>query len=714
MTYTKNRAETFDLLRRRAEQLLEERSKGDSSLDSNDISELIHELEVHQAELEIQNEDLKRSQQELTSLHKEYEKLYEFAPCGYLTLNAKGIITRANLTAVSLLGVERAFLFSSTFSSFILPGWQDSYVSIRQKAGETGQRRTVELPLKTAGDSPTWVRANIHAERDETSEVVQWRIVLDDITERKFVEDELRQSRNLLVEAEKMADVGAWSWDIKNDVWSFSENWLTIHGCSEPPRTADDLLPIAHPDDLPRVREAFRMTLADKTRYDIEHRIIRQDNEAIRHVQGFGEVVTNEAGEAVRMFGASMDVTRRKQERQALEEAKEAAEKANRAKTDFLAKMSHDFRTPMNSILGMLRLAQTGDMPERQRKRLHVAKDSAESLLYLLNDLLDLSKIESGQFTLHEKEFRFRRVLKNVLHEIEPSAREKGLTTSLHVDKQIPAILIGDPYRLKQIVLNLLSNAVKFTDEGWVSLDVQQRRLDPCHEDPRLDTCTILLEVKDTGRGIGPEFMQRIFESYEQGSLDAEEANHGTGLGLAICRKLSVQMGGSVWAESEAGQGSTFYVELSFKTDGLSEEGVDEEGNPPDVQSWKDLPPLRILLVEDQKMNQHFTVDLLSSHGHQVEVAEDGKQALDMLKRKSFDLVLMDIGMPGMDGIEATRHIRMADPVLMYPDIPIIGLSAHVPDEEEQKSLRETGFNDFISKPLDFEKLFAALKDAMP
>ncbi len=694
----------FKELRRRAEELLEKRSREAPRSHTHEMFELINELEAHQAELEVQNEELKRSQQELAELHQEYENLYELAPCGYLTLNHKGIVTWANLTAVGLLEVERNLLCSSSFSRLIAPGWEGDFLTALRKTGETGEKQSIELPLRTSSRQSVQVWADIAADRDESGKVVQWCIVLVDVSEKMQAEKGLREQKNKLQTLLDQTSEMLFVHDFEGNILEVNQRAMELTGYSR-----QELLSMRIADLDPDYHEreaggAFWNCLAKEEPLTFEARHKRKDGTAFPVEVTVSHV---ELGGALRVMALVRDITERKQYEASLIRAKQYAEEASSAKSDFLARMSHEIRTPMNSILGMLRLVLSNDMPDKQRERIEVAKGSAESLLWLLNDLLDLSRIEAGRFSLHKKEFRPRQLLHNAIKEMELLASEKGVSLSMSVDRELPTNLVGDPYRLKRILINLLSNAVKFTDEGWISLEARQLSMAPCLDNGHLLTTTVLFKVVDTGKGIPPEHLNAIFESYEQGVNAAHSAEQGAGLGLAICKKLTEQMEGAIWAESEPGAGSVFYVRIPLETDGE----IAEEAEPcSEGETGQELPPLRILLVEDERMNQIFTVDLLSSKGHQVEIAEDGKQALDLLSRKSYDVVLLDVRLPVMDGIETAMRIRTADPVEMNPGIPIVGLSAHAASEQELQRFRNAGFNEYVTKPVSFEKLFDALQ----
>jgi len=382
----------------------------------------------------------------------------------------------------------------------------------------------------------------------------------------------------------------------------------------------------------------------------------------------------------------------------AAEEAKVLAEEASKAKSRFLANMSHEIRTPISGIIGLTEMTITTGLKPEQRQNLDMIRDAARSLLNIINDVLDLSKIEADKMRLAAEDFDVRKTLGRVVNPHEAEARAKGLELALDIDESVPGRLRGDSERLGQIVRNLLSNAVKFTQQGHVEMSVRARA--ETESGTRL-----LFRVEDTGPGIPHEQQEAIFESFTQADDSSGKRHQGTGLGLAICRELVEMMGGTISLDSVSGRGTEFRFDVLLHE---AAEQSPEDASPPDAVSG--AFNLRLLLVEDNLLNQKFLTHFLTMFGHEVEVAGNGLQGLEALRRsqKPFDLVLMDIQMPEMDGVEATRIIRESDGRRYDPEIPIIALTAYAMKGDRDRML-EAGMNDYVTKPVDMEKLSAAI-----
>ncbi|MGE4504280.1 MAG: PAS domain S-box protein [Desulfovibrionaceae bacterium] len=463
----------------------------------------------------------------------------------------------------------------------------------------------------------------------------------------------------------------------------------TIFGYSEEEFRGLDPIGLLHPEESPTVKQALE-TVREGRGVSVELRLRRKNNT-------WADVemrVKSMAGG--RVLATLWDISERKRMERELREAKEAAETASAAKSEFLANMSHEVRTPMGGIIGMTDLVLSTDLQPAQRERINAIRSASLSLLDIINDILDFSKIEAKKLELKSEPFDLRMRLDGLRDTFAIEARRKGLLLELNVADEVPATVRGDAGRLGQVLANLLSNAVKFTDEGRVVLEVRLRN----QESSRV---ALEFAVSDTGVGISVAERDRLFEVFSQLDPTLTKRQQGTGLGLAISQRLVKMMeGAGIELESEPGRGSRFFFVIPLER--VAE--LRRTATPGGAACSSGVAGARILLAEDNLLNQEFLTHFLREAGAEVDVAENGRLALEMLAAKRYDLVLMDVQMPEMDGLAATQLLRGHDGSAFDPDIPVVALTAYAMKGDRERMLA-AGMNEYLSKPVKMDELFA-------
>lgn len=577
---------------------------------------------------------------------------------------------------------------------------------------DEGLRSIADFPVKYNGRP---IAAIILASRTHDEIPVNARTTLEAIaasTEgilaRIKAEEALKESERRYRELADLLPQTVYELDAKGNVVFVNSFGLETFGYTRADLTKGvHFLDGVAPEDRKRIEENFRRSLGPYFRpgpHGKEYWMMRKDGSTFPAVVYPAQITRD--GRVVGQRGIISDISEHKQAEEAMRLAKEAALEAVRVKSEFLANMSHEIRTPMNAVIGLTGLLLDSDMDAEQREWIETIRKSGDALLSTINDILDFSKIEAGRMGLERQSFDLRKFVRASRDLVAASAAEKGLNFACRIEENVPDVIISDPTRLRQILVNLLGNAVKFTEKGDVTLTVDAVQWD----DGRFE---LYFAVKDTGIGISQDKLDKLFQSFSQGDMSTTRKYGGTGLGLTISKRLVEIMDGKIWVDSEVGEGSTFQFTVPVDVSSVHLESVEEapaktQGDSQFDSQIKVCSNMRILLAEDNAVNKKVMQQMLRKLGYEPDLASNGIEVLEKLNRQKYDLVLMDIQMPEMDGLEAATKIRRTLPETEQP--VIIALTACAMDGDRERCL-DAGMDGYISKPVKLEDLRVALKN---
>jgi len=701
-------------LRQRAEELACEKAAQlpdrPGRLSPEAMEQTLHELRVHQIELEMQNDELRKTQGELDAERERYFDLYDLAPVGYCTISATGLITQANITAAAMLGLARSVLLQQPFSRFILRDDQDAYYLHRQQLDRPGQTHTVELQMLKHGGGNFWARLDSSYFQNDKGQPV-CRAVLTDINAMKLAAEKLGESELHFRTLANSGQALIWTSGLDMLCNYFNEPWLAFTGRPLEQELGQGWAAGVHPDDRSRCLAGRAAAFERRETYRMEYRLRNAKGQYLWVVDR-GMPRLDGQGKFLGFIGHCLDVTDRKQAlvllqlccvnlEEAVGQARRLAvqaEAASHAKSEFLANMSHEIRTPLNGLMGMLQLMEMSELNAEQRGYAEMAIRSGTRLTRLLSDILDLSRIEAGRMPLNPRPFCLAESFKALTDSFGPLCLEKRLSLRVALTVGVPDWVVGDEVRIRQVLFNLVGNAMKFTDSGEIAVEVWPL---PAVSPTR---ARLLFIVRDTGSGILDSKIARVCEPFVQAAESYTRQQQGAGLGLSITRHLVEVMGGTITIESTEGAGTSMYVMLPLDL---------VQGSPnhePEAPAPAITPgrPLRVLLVEDDEISQMSEKTMLQKLGHSVHTANHGGEALASLRCSVFDCVLMDVQMNVMDGLEATRRIRTDSSLLFDAHIPIIAMTAYAMTGDRERFI-QAGMTDHLPKPFGMRELAEAL-----
>lgn len=656
----------------------------------------------------------KRVESELIATKDSLEAMVSALPDLMFRIDRAGYIHEFNSARADLLYAEPSSFTGKLISDMLPEDAARVIIGALEEAAEQGSHRGATYSLAMP-QGVMWFELSIASMGRTTQPADHFIVLVRDITERKRLEGEVRKSETRFREMFEQSPVAYQSLDEQGLFLDANDELCHLLGYSREELLGQSFGAFWTNETRRLFHDTFAsFKTAGTTRGELG--LIRKDGSHLTAILQ-GRIQRDYEGRFVRTHCILYDITERKRAEEELISANRKlaalttraqdlavqAESANRSKSEFLANMSHEIRTPMNGIMGMSELLGMTELTDEQIEYLNVIKSSSSGLLALINDILDLSKIEAGKMELDRSDFSLRASINDIIKTQMTLIRSKGLDVRTEIPSSVPDKLCGDQLRLKQTLLNLLGNAIKFTDQGWIRVAVAVIE----RHDNRVN---LQIEVADTGIGISTEAMEKIFKPFTQADTSITRKYAGSGLGLSICMRLAELMGGSLRAESTEGVGSAFYLQLPFDIKGEVPERGDESGDI--VRGLWHGPPLNILVADDLETNLTVAMRLLQKTGHTSVGAHNGEEAVEKWRQGAFDAILMDIQMPGMNGIEATREIRAREQETGR-HIPVIALTARALPEERD-SILSNGFDGYIAKPVEIAALFSELRRCLP
>jgi PAS domain S-box-containing protein len=647
--------------------------------------------------------DRKNNEVELKKAKEQLLEAQKFAHLGYWEINA---LSGEHLWSDELFRIfgfkpQEFIPTMNKFTKLIHPGDKELFFNAL-KDPSNGHEFKLDFRIITQDNETKWIHEKLKYEFNNSGKLVRRYGVVQDITQRKLSELKLKESEEKFKElAENLGEV-IWIHEAEQIVYinsAFKKVFgRTCQSLYDNPHLSIDTI---HPEDRERIVQAYKeVDYTAKYLYDEQYRIIRPDG-TIRWVWARAFPICRENGKTMRSVGICDDITSIKEYEKSLSQAKEEAEAANAAKSQFLANMSHEIRTPINGVMGMLQLLQMTELTKEQVDYIKVSMTSADSLLRVINDILDYSKIEAGQLKIKKLKFDLAEFLNEIVVMFKPSVLKKGFALNMYIDDNVPNKLIGDSFRLRQVLSNLIGNAIKFTPKGRIDLIV--RKLEECNNEVKLEWL-----VQDTGIGLSGEIIKTIFNSFNQADSSTTRQYGGTGLGLSICKGLVENMKGEIWVESKEGEGSNFYFTCVLEK---SEEDAPSVTKVFNIEGCPTEDVLKLLIVEDDEVSRMVIEKFAKKKGWQVILAENGKEAIDCYREQRFNAVLMDVQIPILDGYKATGIIRQLDNK-MGLHTPIIAITAHSLKEDREKCL-EAGMDDYLSKPVNVNEFYRIVEKCM-